>query len=225
MVAGGSFLSSSFLFAPGKFRSVAWGFCSGVSAQRFLCCWQVGSSASLSSSSVSAFCEVVFVVERSPGFLPFPCLASRIGRGFALGSREVIDFFYRFVHGGPMAVWLSSFCDSMSATSSRMVGLSSMDFSNFRFGGCSLFVVVSHLLCPAVSASSEVASSQSFFVGHSSLSSSLAFPDEAQWRPESGSLPSGQDVDLKCQCVICLSFSDGRLVSTLFIPVPELPMV
>ncbi|CAN7071796.1 unnamed protein product [Brassica oleracea var. botrytis] len=147
----------------------------------------VGSSASLSSSSVSAFCEVVFVVERSPGFLPFPCLASRIGRGFALGSREVIDFFYRFVHGGPMAVWLSSFCDSMSATSSRMVGLSSMAFSNFGFGGCSLFVVVSHLLCPAISASSEVSSSQSFFVGHSSLSSSPAFPDEAQWRKESGS--------------------------------------
>ncbi|KAG5406920.1 hypothetical protein IGI04_013039 [Brassica rapa subsp. trilocularis] len=189
-------------FAPGKFRSVAWGFCSGVSARRFLCCWQVGSSASLSSSSVSAFCEVVFVVERSPGFLPFPCLASRIGRGFALGSREVIDFFYRFVHGGPMAVWLSSFCDSMSATSSRMVGLSSMAFSNFRFGGCSLFVVVSHLLCPAVSASSEVASSQSFFVGHSSLSSSPAFSDEAQWRPELGSLPSGQDVDLKCRTLL-----------------------
>lgn len=149
--------------------------------------------------------------ERSPGFLPFPCLASRIGRGFALGSREVIDFFYRFVHGGPMAVWLSSFCDSMSATSSRMVGLSSMAFSNFRFGGCSLFVVLSHLLCPAISASSEVSSSQSFFVGHSSLSSSPAFPVEAQWRPESGSLPSGQDVDLKCQCVICLSFGDGDL--------------
>ncbi|KAL0662927.1 hypothetical protein Bca4012_099764 [Brassica carinata] len=46
-----------------------------------------------------------------------------------------------------MAVWLSSFCDSMSATSSRMVG----------------------------------------------------------------SLPSGQDVDLKRQCVICLSFGDGDL--------------
>ncbi|CAN6935180.1 unnamed protein product, partial [Brassica oleracea] len=108
----------------------------------------VGPSTSLSSSSVSAFCEVVFVVERSPGFLPFPCLASRIGRGFDLGSREVIDFFYRFVHRGLMAVWLSSFCDSMSATSSRMVGLSSMAFSNFWFGGCSLFVVVSYLLCP-----------------------------------------------------------------------------
>ena len=134
----------------------------------------MGPSTSLSSSSVSAFCEVVFVVERSPGFLPFPCLASRIGRGFDLGSREVIDFFYRFVHGGPMAVWLSSFCDSVSATSSRMVGLSSMAFSNFWFGGCSLFVVVSYLLCP-------------------------------------GSLPSGQDVDLKRQCVICLSFGDGDL--------------
>ncbi|KAF2605903.1 hypothetical protein F2Q68_00045023 [Brassica cretica] len=68
-------------------------------------------------------------------------------RGFDLGSREVIDFFYRFVHRGLMAVWLSSFCDSMSATSSRMVG----------------------------------------------------------------SLPSGQDVDLKRQCVICLSFGDGDL--------------
>ncbi|WZZ66509.1 hypothetical protein YC2023_077879 [Brassica napus] len=101
------------------------------------------------------------------------------------------------MHRGLMVVWLSSFCDSMSATSSRMVGLSSMAFSNFWFGGCSLFVVVSHLLCPAVSASSEVSSSQSFFVGHSSLSCSPVFPNKVQWRPESGSLPSGQDVDLK----------------------------
>ncbi|KAH0874048.1 hypothetical protein HID58_071410 [Brassica napus] len=92
----------------------------------------------------------------------------------------------------------------MSATSSRMVGLSSMAFSNFWFGGCSLFVVVSHLLCPAVSASSEVSSSQSFFVGHSSLSCSPVFPNKVQWRPESGSLPSGQDVDLKRQGITLL---------------------
>ncbi|KAL0674725.1 hypothetical protein Bca4012_002706 [Brassica carinata] len=112
-------------------------------AHCFPCCWHVCSPAPLSSSSVSGFCEVVFVVEKIPGFPPFPCLVSSIGSWFPLGSTEEVDVFYRFVHGGLMVVWLSSFSDSMSATSCRTVSLSSMAFSSFRFGGCPLFAVVS----------------------------------------------------------------------------------
>ncbi|WZZ10379.1 hypothetical protein YC2023_096300 [Brassica napus] len=62
------------------------------------------------------------------------------------------SLFYRFVHGGPVIGWLSSFCNSTSAISCKFYGLSSKSLSLFGYGGCSLFVVVSHpivssLLC------------------------------------------------------------------------------